>query len=101
MRIFWNRSPKKDRERIDGFFKKLDTPIDMVAELSEPVATDALSMLQVVGVLTFCVGLMVVIPAFFLTKSYNIFMTIITGGVLLFIGIIMFFRGWRKAVAIS
>lgn len=97
-RLFWRRTAEKDRNRIDGFFKKLDTPIDAVKELSEKAATDVLSMLKVVGVLTFCVGLMVVVPVFFLEKHTSILMTIITGGVLITLGTLMFLKGKRVIV---
>ncbi|HEX9971937.1 MAG TPA: sodium/solute symporter [bacterium] len=96
-KIFWNKTAKKDRNQIEGFFNKLDTPIDVAKELSEKVATDTLSVLRVVGVLTLCVGLMVTVPVFFLQKQISIYITLCTGGALLLAGLFMIFKGKRAA----
>jgi SSS family transporter len=100
MKFFWNKTKKKDQNRIEAFFKKLDTPVDVKKELSEKAATDVLSMLRVVGVLTFCVGLMVAVPAIFLTERLSIIMALLTGGVLLSVGTIMIIKGKLKPAAI-
>ncbi|MBN2411934.1 sodium/solute symporter [candidate division KSB1 bacterium] len=100
-RIFWNRTPQKDRDRIDGFFQKLDTPIDVATELSEAVATDALSMLRVVGVLVFGVGFIIMVPTIFLKETLSIYIALGEGGFLVLLGIIMFVKGKRKIVEIE
>lgn len=96
MRLFWNRARKDDRERIEGFFQKLDTPIAPETELADKVAADALSMLKVVGVLTFAVGLMILVPIFFLEKLSSILVALGEGLFLLTLGSFMFIRGKRK-----
>ncbi|UCH62501.1 MAG: sodium/solute symporter [Fidelibacterota bacterium] len=96
MRIFWNRAPQVDRERIEGFFQKLDTPIDADKELAEPVAADAVSMLQVVGVLLFAVGLIIVVPIVFLKELPSILIALSEGLFLMGLGSYMFLRGRRK-----
>ena len=95
MRLFWHRTSKTSRDRIEKFFVKLDTPIDVATELKEKAATDTLSVLRVVGVLTICVGLMVVIPALFLKDSFSFLMALGTGGILLLLGIVMVVRKKR------
>ncbi|MBA7625542.1 MAG: sodium/solute symporter [Calditrichaeota bacterium] len=97
MRIFWSRTPQVDRERIEGFFRKLDTPIDPEKELAEPVAADAVSMLQVVGVLLFAVGLIIVVPTVFLKELSSILIALGEGVFLIGLGSTMFFKGRQKA----
>ncbi|UCH11237.1 MAG: sodium/solute symporter [Fidelibacterota bacterium] len=96
MRLFWNRAPQVDRERIEGFFRKLDTPIDVDRELSEPVAADAVSMLQVVGVLLFAVGLIIVVPTVFLDQWSSILIALSEGLFLMGLGSFMFLKGRQK-----
>jgi SSS family transporter len=96
VRIFWKKTPIPAKDRIEKFFNKLDTPVDTQKELVKKVATDTLSMIRVVGVLIFCVGLMIVIPVFFLTDILSIHIVLIVGITLLIIGIIMFIRGKIK-----
>ena len=90
-RVFWNRTGARDKERIEGFFNRLDTPVDAAVELHERAATDALSVLRVVGVLTLCVGLMVAVPVFFLREILAQTMTLATGGALILAGLMMIF----------
>ncbi len=95
-RIFWNRTPQKDRARIEGFFQKLDTPIDVATELSEAVATDAISMLRVVGVLVFAVGFIIMVPTIFLKETLSICIALGEGGFLVLLGLFMYVKGKRK-----
>ncbi|MFC1481386.1 sodium:solute symporter family protein [Candidatus Neomarinimicrobiota bacterium] len=97
MRLFWNRAPEADRRRIEAFYKKLDTPIDVEKELSEPVAADAVSMLQVVGVLSFAVGLIIIGPTVLLNEWSSIMIALGEGLFLLALGSYMFIRG-RKSL---
>jgi SSS family solute:Na+ symporter len=101
MRLFWGRTAGRNRDRIEGFFRKLDTPVDTTIELKEKVATDTLSVLRVVGVLTFCVGLMVVVPTIFLKESFSRIIALGTGGVLLLSGTVMILGRNRKALEID
>jgi len=101
MRLFWNRTTGRDRDRIERFFRKLDTPVDVTVELKEKVATDTLSVLRVVGVLTFCVGLMVVVPTIFLKESFSRIIALGTGGVLLLLGTVMILGRSRGAMEID
>jgi SSS family solute:Na+ symporter len=96
-RFFWNRTPEKDRQRIEGFYKKLDTPIDLKTELSEKIASDAVSMLQVVGILVCAVGLLIIIPTFFLVKISSIIIVLVEGIFLILLGSFMFWKGRKKA----
>ena len=98
MRFFWNRAPRVERERIEGFFHRLDTPIDPEKELAEPVAADAVSMLQVVGVLLFAVGLIIVVPIVFLKELPSILVALGEGLFLMGLGSYMFLRGRRKKI---
>jgi len=97
-RFFWNKTPLKDRDRIEGFFEKLDTPIDVETELSEAVATDAVSMLRVVGVLVFGVGFIIMVPTVFLRETLSICIALGEGGFLMLIGGYMYYRGKRRAL---
>ncbi|UCE08016.1 MAG: hypothetical protein JSW07_08305, partial [bacterium] len=101
MRIFWNKASANDRYRIQRFFKKLDTPIDPKKELADAVATDAVSMLRVVGVLVFAVGLIIIIPTVFLKELLSILIALGEGGFLLALGTFMFLRGKRKLLKIE
>jgi hypothetical protein len=98
MRLFWNRATERDRNRINGFFTKLDTPVDVGTELSEEVASDSVSMLKVVGTLVFSVGLIITIPVIYLTDTFSITITVGLGFVMLLTGLLMYLRG-RKAIA--
>jgi len=98
MRFFWNRAPQVDRERIEGFFRKLDTPIDPEKELAEPVAADAVSMLKVVGVLLFAVGLIIVVPTVFLRELSSILIALGEGVFLIGLGSTMYLKGRQKTV---
>jgi SSS family solute:Na+ symporter len=96
-RFFWNRTSEKDRQRIEGFYKKLDTPINLKTELSEKIASDAVSMLQVVGILVCAVGLLIIIPTFFLIKLSSIIIVLAEGSFLILLGSFMFWKGKKKA----
>jgi SSS family transporter len=93
MRLFWKKAPKIDRDRIEGFFRKLDTPVDVKMELSEEVAADMVSMLKVVGTLVFSVGLIITVPVIYLTDSFSISITAGLGLLMILTGILMFLRG--------
>jgi len=96
MRIFWNRAAEHDRKRIDGFFTRLDTPIDVRKELSEEVAADTVSMLKVVGTLVFSVGLIITVPVIYLTDSFSIIITVGLGVLMILTGILMYLKGRRS-----
>ncbi len=95
-RFFWNKTSQKDKERIEGFFKKLDTPIDPKTELSGKVATDAVSMLRVVGILVIAVGVIIIIPIIFLKETSSIMIAAGEGMFLIMLGSYMYWRGKRK-----
>ncbi len=95
-RFFWNKTSQNDKERIEGFFKKLDTPVDVKTELSGKVATDAVSMLRVVGVLVIAVGVIIIIPIIFLKETSSILIAAGEGMFLIMLGSYMYWRGKRK-----
>jgi SSS family solute:Na+ symporter len=96
MRLFWKKAPQIDRDRIEGFFKKLDTPIDVQEELAEDVAADSVSMLRVVGTLVLIVGFIISIPTIYLSDIYSISITIGLGVVMIVTGILMILQGKKK-----
>jgi len=96
MRFFWKGATEIDRRRINGFFDKLDTPVDVKNELSEEVAADKISMLKVVGSLVFAVGLIITIPVIYQSDNFTILITVGMGFIMMILGIFMYFNG-RKS----
>jgi len=99
--FFWKKTPEDDRKRIEAFFKKLDTPIDVKTELSGQVATDAISMLKVVGVLVIAVGVIIIVPIIFLKEMSSILIALGEGVALVLLGSYMFFKGKRKSLDVE
>jgi len=96
MKIWWKKTDTEDRERIDKFFERLDTPVQKDKELAEGTTGDVVSMLRVIGTLLMIVGGIILFPVIYLTDIFAIIITCGLASIMLIAGSIMFFKGKRK-----
>jgi len=96
-KLWWNNVKAQDKERIDMFFVKLDTPVDKEKELEKGTTADAVSMMKVIGTLLMIVGVIVLSPIIYLSDAFSIEITASLGIIMFTTGILMFLKGKRKA----
>lgn len=93
MKIWWEKAPSEDKNRIEQFFVKLDTPINVDEELEKGTTGDAVSMLKVVGTLLMIVGVILFIPNIYLSDLFAIAITCGLASILFIAGAIMYLKG--------
>ncbi len=94
------RSSEEDRRRIDGFFKKLDTPVDVEKEVP-PSEIDKVSVARFIGTLGMLLGGLVVLLALIPGTAWDRLMNFGTGACIFAFGLWMYRVGRSTAEAES
>ena len=84
----------KDREIVEKFFKKLDTPVDVAKEVF--VGKKGVSSFPIVGIITMIIGGFVCLLIFTMSVWRDIWLTLIMGVLLVVVGFLMYYFGGRQ-----
>jgi Na+/proline symporter len=93
--LFANRSSSEYKQRVEGFFKDMNTPVDFEKEVGK--AND-LSQLKVIGLFTFLIGVFICSLMFIADSALGIICPLVVGGIIVAIGLIMTFVGFKHKV---
>jgi Na+/proline symporter len=93
---FYKRSPQEYRDRVDGFFRKMHTPVDFDKEIG--VSNDGIQML-IIGRYALVLGIFLTLIIFVPNPLWaRLSVLAVSGSVILVGGVLLFFGKRRHAV---